>query len=101
MTRKSRPPKHRTRYKILHLPTATYLFYKGDKRPHTLTLYTEHEVGENRLLCYYEDLSPFFNSEQHAEECIAYGVENNCFNFGDDYPNKNLLRYHCQIIKVL
>jgi hypothetical protein len=98
MTRKSRPPKHRTRYKILHLPTATYLFCKGDERPHTLTLYTEHEVGER---IGYEDFSPFFDSEQNAEACIAYGVENNRFNFGDDYPNENLLRYHCQIIKVL
>ncbi len=84
------------RYKILHLPTAEYLFKLNSA--FTDALYTKKEVLKRKK---YNNFSNVFESKKEVEKFIAYNLDDIIhFDFDDTYCNVSLLREHLEIIKV-
>ena len=62
------------KYKILHLPTATYMYYEIPLISDGHTLISQYEYEINRYTL--GNMSMFFNSREQAIECLHYWYAN-------------------------
>lgn len=85
-------------YKILHLPTATYLYIRLDMKDVSLedneTLFTEYEVKDRMYRA-----TTIFASKEHCQKSIAYSTVSINFRFDADEALTSLQREHCEIME--
>lgn len=95
-----------TKYKILHLPTGTYLYYTTDGLE-TSTLYSQYEIDIRIKNCGWiaTQYSCIFNTIAKAKDYIEYSITHNPFSFepsnGTETQLKKLFLHHVEIIEVL
>ena len=100
------------KYKILHLPTATYMYHCPQheyEQPEKVEqfFYTEYEIMHNIHNSPKDLCISLFDSRQLAESCIKYWsnsrrqTEGVFFIFDkDDNEGRRIKKYHFEIIEV-